>query len=134
MNLLARTDFCSLLVLLTFAGCAKSRSADSTQVDRRPSYNHAELAGNATYPEIARENNLEGRVILMVYLDKTGTVTKVEVAQSDNKIFNMAAIEAVRATTFTPAIHNGLGVSYKLPVIVQFKLNDSKEEMEGEEE
>ncbi len=88
-----------------------------------PKYNKGELQGNAVYPPIAQENNLEGRVILYVFVSKTGKVDKIQIARSDNKIFNEAAKAAVRKTTFTPATQNGLGISMKISVTVDFKLN-----------
>ena len=87
-----------------------------------PSYSKAELMANATYPAIARENGLEGRVVLMVYLSKTGKVDKIEVMKSDNKIFNDEAIAAVKRTQFTAAVQNDLAITYRLPVTVEFKL------------
>lgn len=88
-----------------------------------PVYSIGELQGNATYPPIAKENNLEGKVVMMVYLGKSGKVDKVEVLKSDNSIFDKEAISAVKKTTFSPATQNGLGITYKLPVTVKFKLN-----------
>ena len=88
-----------------------------------PKYSIGELQGNAAYPQIAQENNLEGKVVMMVYLSKSGKVDKVEVLKSDNSIFDKEAIAAVKKTTFSPATQNGLGINYKLPVTVKFQLN-----------
>ncbi len=88
-----------------------------------PQYSIGELQGNATYPPIAQENNLEGKVVMMVFLSKTGKVDKVQILKSDNSIFDKEAIAAVKRTTFSPATQNGLGITYKLPVTVKFKLN-----------
>ena len=87
-----------------------------------PDYNKSELTANANYPPTARENGIEGKVILMVYLSKTGKVDKVEVLRSDYKIFNDEAIAAVKRTQFTPAMQNDLAITYRLPVTVEFRL------------
>ncbi len=89
----------------------------------RPTYSPRELANNVVYPEEAIEKDMEGKVTMMVYLEKDGSIKKVEVLQSDNPIFEEAAIEAVRKTSFSPAIRDGLGIKFKIPVSVRFKLN-----------
>ncbi len=89
-----------------------------------PHYSRSQVTANAVYPPTAAENNLEGRVVLMVYLGKTGSVDRVEVVRSNNPIFDDAAIRAVKQTTFSPATQNGLGITYKLAVTVEFSLND----------
>ena len=92
------------------------------------SYNPAELAANVTYPELARQNGIEGRVVLLVYLEETGEVEKVEVLRTTpeegkiRELFIEAAKEGVWKTKFTPALMNDKPVRYKMPVIVDFRL------------
>jgi len=57
----------------------------------------------APYPAEAEAAGLEGSVGLLVEIDETGTVTKVEVLRPAGNGFDEAAVEATRQFKFTPA-------------------------------
>ena len=57
----------------------------------------------APYPDAAREAGLEGEVTLLIELDETGTVLDAVVTTPAGHGFDEAALEAVKAMTFTPA-------------------------------
>lgn len=87
-----------------------------------PSYQNNELQGNLTYPTVALENDIEGTVYIKVKIDESGRVKDVQVVRSTNDIFNNSALEAVRKTTFSPAIQNGYPIPMSLTFPVKFKL------------
>jgi TonB family protein len=91
-------------------------------VELLPTYNPEELARNVVYPEIAKKNGLEGRVILRVLVGKDGSITSIKVDRSDNKLFDMPATEAVRKTRFTPGTQSGTPVAVWTTVVVDFRL------------
>ncbi len=55
-------------------------------------------------PQMAMEQGIRGTVRVAVTLDATGSVSFLEITSSPSVILNAAALDAVRASTFTPAI------------------------------
>ncbi len=58
----------------------------------------------APYPTEAQEQGLEGTVVLLVEIDAEGTVLSVEVTGPAGHGFDEAALEAVQAMRFSPAL------------------------------
>lgn len=92
-----------------------------------PKWDEAELARNIKYPAMAKNNNLEGRVVLsfVVVPDPGGTgahAEKIEVLQSDQAVFERAAIDALSKLRFTPAYQQGKAVRVKMTIPVVFQL------------
>jgi TonB family protein len=76
----------------------------------------------AAYPEAAAKDGLEGTVWVKAWIDETGTVAKAIIQRSDNKIFENAAITAVKQWTFKPAIARGEPVDVWVTIPFRFKL------------
>ncbi|HZV13112.1 MAG TPA: TonB family protein [Candidatus Kapabacteria bacterium] len=74
------------------------------------------------YPELARKAGLEGVVFLRFQVLKDGSVGKVIVEKSDQKIFEQAAIDAVKSCKFTPAIQNKQPIDVWTSQRIEFKL------------
>lgn len=70
------------------------------------------------YPEDARRAGIEGRVLMLIYIDETGTVRKVEVQKSPSQSLSESAVKTMTSTRFKPA---RIGGSVK-PVVMQFSL------------
>ena len=75
------------------------------------------------YPEEARKNRVQGRVILDAIVDEKGTVAKVEALESPDPSLTEAAAEAVRKWTYKPATRKGKPVKVRMTVTVAFKLS-----------
>lgn len=121
-----------------------SDQADSTQIERRPERAPAletfELAGdepdivggqralylNLRYPEEARREGIEGRVIVEFVVDGEGRVHRAEVIKSVHPALDSAAVEAVRRTTFSPGTHQGEEVSVRMHLPIRFELLENK--------
>jgi TonB family protein len=67
------------------------------QAPPRPS-----MPGIVRYPELAREEGVEGTVILIAVVDQTSRVVDAWVQKGNYPILNDAALEAVYAMRFTP--------------------------------
>jgi periplasmic protein TonB len=72
-----------------------------------------------TYPEMAREANVQGRVVLHVLVGKDGRVKNVKVIRSVTML-DQAAVEAVRKWVFKPALSNNKPVAVWVEVPVDF--------------
>ena len=73
------------------------------------------------YPEEARAQRLEGTVFLLVSIDASGRVTDVNVqASCGHAVLDLAALEAVRAWRFEPAMQDGAALAARVEVPVRF--------------
>jgi protein TonB len=97
-------------------------------VEKEPQFDLEELHRRVVYPEIARRNGVEGKVTIQVYIDRRGKPVRTKVAQSDNRILEQAAIDAILGTTFTPAIQNGNPIGVWMTIPVDFQLHCGKYE------
>ena len=78
------------------------------------------------YPAASRRMGEEGRVVLELYVDASGDVTKGRIAQSSGfpRLDKTALIHAKRKWHFLPALRNGKPVGHWIKFAVAFKLTD----------
>jgi protein TonB len=95
------------------------------KISTRPGFNQEEIAAAIEYPAIARRSGIEGRVILELFVDRTGIVQQVRVVQENppGRGFGEAAIKAFSGRRLSPARANGEAVSCRFRWPVTFKLN-----------
>lgn len=74
------------------------------------------------YPEFLQRAEIEGRVVVKMWVDKEGKVREAHVQQSANEMFNDAALEAAKEFLFTPAYMNAGPVSVWVSVPFTFRL------------
>lgn len=91
--------------------------------EREPEFDMDELRSRIRYPELARRNQIQGNVVVSVFVETDGRPTRAFVDASEASILNQAAIEAVMATQFTPAEQNGQPIGVWLWIPVNFTLN-----------
>ena len=76
------------------------------------------------YPRMAMQAGVKGKVIVQIYVDKTGRVKKHEIlsAKPDNLGFQEEVEKVIGSWRFTPAIQNGkpVGVWIQLPINFTF--------------
>jgi eukaryotic-like serine/threonine-protein kinase len=74
------------------------------------------------YPEIARQQRVQGKVIVLVLVDENGRVTESRVQQGiAQPAVNDAVLAAVKGARFRPATKNGTPVKMWRPVIIEVK-------------
>ncbi|NQW29459.1 MAG: energy transducer TonB [Ignavibacteria bacterium] len=95
---------------------------DFISVERDPVFDLEDLQRRVVYPNMARVNGIQGTVRVRVLVGKDGKVLKTMIIESDNRILNQAAEDAVKATVFTPALQNGHGVAVWMAIPVKFRL------------
>jgi TonB family protein len=76
------------------------------------------------YPEGERRAGREGRVDLMVHIDASGRVGRLEVAESAGAAFDAAARRVMTAARFSPARIGARRVAVKIRQSVAFRLED----------
>lgn len=85
---------------------------------------------NLTYPQLARDAGIEGRVIIQFVVDKEGAVQNPVVVRGIGSGLDAAALKAVESATFTPGIQRGEPVDVKMSLPVTFKLPPASSEEE----
>ncbi len=74
------------------------------------------------YPEIAKRAGVEGKVLVLAYVDESGNVTKAEVIKGIGLGCDEAAVNAVLQTKFKPGKQRGKSVKVKVTIPITFKL------------
>lgn len=83
------------------------------------------IQSKVQYPELAKREGIEGRVIVQFIVNKNGDVENPEIIRGIGGGCDEAAIEAVRLAKFKPGIQRGqpVQVQYNIPIV--FKLSDT---------
>lgn len=82
------------------------------------------LADNIRYPESAKADKVEGRVVLSFVIDKDGSVINIKVIRSINAAIDAEAIRVVKSMPkWTPGKQRGkpVRVNYTLPIVFALK-------------
>lgn len=77
------------------------------------------------YPEIARRRGREGRVVLKLVIGAGGELRHVEVIEGGGHGFEEAALAAVRASEYAPAVRGGRPVECAALLPIRFSLRGS---------
>lgn len=75
------------------------------------------------YPEEARKNRVQGKVVLEAVIDEKGDVVRVTTLESPDPALAEAAIEAVKKWTYEPTTRKGKPVKVRMTVTVAFRLS-----------
>jgi len=96
-----------------------------TAVEQAPSFPGGDgafgkyLGKNIRYPAIARENNVQGRVVLTFVVERDGSLTDIKVLRSLGSGTDEEAVRVLKASPkWKPGIQNGrpVRVQYSIPV------------------
>lgn len=82
------------------------------------------------YPLTCKQDNIGGKVILHISIDKQGNVTNVKILNSPHPDLSRAVTDAIQQWKFEPFMKKKKPISVTFPVIVDFKskANPSEEE------
>jgi protein TonB len=75
-----------------------------------------------TYPNIAKQAGLEGKVILLIYINEQGGVDDVKIVKGVGGGCDEEAVSAIKKTKFTPGKSKGAATKVKLTLAITFKL------------
>jgi len=94
-------------------------------VSVRPGFDESAITSSLVYPPIALRSGIEGRVILELFVDRTGLVQRVTILREEpeGRGFGEAAVKAFTGRKGTPAYANGEAVScrYRYPVAFRIR-------------
>lgn len=89
----------------------------------KPVGGFSSIAKQLKYPESARKANVQGRVLVWAQVSADGAVTKAKVGTSLNKDCDAAALEAIKAVKWNPAIKEEQAVDVWVAIPIEFKLH-----------
>ena len=75
------------------------------------------------FPEMAKQNNISGKVHVRVWVDVNGNVKKALIMKSDNPMFDKPALDAAQKTKFTPAKVDNKPVAVWFALIYKFEMH-----------
>jgi len=82
------------------------------------------LTTNIRYPQIARKNKKQGRVIVTMVIEKDGTVTDVKIVRSVSGDLDAEAMRVIKLSPrWNPGIQNGRPVRVAYAVPINFTLD-----------
>jgi TonB family protein len=73
------------------------------------------------YPDEARQERIQGDVLLQVVIDTQGNIVKIKVVQGDS-VLVAAALDAVKQWKYKPYILNGNPVEVETTIRIQFHM------------
>ncbi len=76
------------------------------------------------YPELARRRNREGRVLLRLVIGPQGQLEDAQVVEGCGHGFEEAALAAVKASIYAPAMRDGQGVESMAFLPIRFALKE----------
>ncbi len=76
------------------------------------------------YPRAAQRLGVEGSVLLRLAIDASGKLTGVEVVNGAGTGFDEEAVQAVKRSTFAPAVQNGRPVKCLALLKIRFQLSN----------
>jgi len=95
------------------------------QVSTQPRFDLRAIEASLVYPPIALRSGIEGRVILELFVDRTGVVQRIIILREEpeGRGFGESAIRAFTGRKGVPATANGEPVStrYRYPVTFKIK-------------
>jgi TonB family protein len=110
-----------------FPGCEKTKGSDSEKEACAKEKMLAYIYKNLRYPEDARENEIQGQVVVLFVVEKDGSITEAKAVRDLGYGLGQAAVDVVESMNFmaekwTPGTQRGreVRVLYTLPV--KFKL------------
>lgn len=82
------------------------------------------IATHVKYPQIARENGIQGRVYVSFVVSKTGKVTEIKILRGVDPALDEEAVKVIKSLPpFSPGKQRGKPVKVAYNVPINFKLN-----------
>ncbi|WP_353484225.1 TonB family protein [Haliscomenobacter sp.] len=101
-------------------------------VERMPGYEDGQegllqfLAKNINYPKVAKDNGVEGMVVVQYIIETDGRVSGAKVVKGIGAGCDEEALRVVNLTRWTPGMQNNKVVPVQFNLPIRFKLDDKK--------
>ena len=112
---------------------SKSGSAATARLNLSTASRVTSVPGGASihqvepiYPPTEREEGRQGIVVLRLFIDSAGTVSRAQIVRSLGTAFDEAALAAVRQWSFEPALRDGEPVAAEFHVTINFVLDKAR--------
>ncbi len=80
------------------------------------------IQGKVAYPVEAKDEEIEGTILVKVFINEKGDVVWIEVLKSSHPSLDSSALNVVKQVKFIPGKHEGKNVKVQIVVPVSFKL------------
>lgn len=77
------------------------------------------------YPPAARQEGIEGLLMLHFTVDQEGNARRIDVTKPLHPLCDSAAVEALRSVKFRPGVHDGKPVPVRMSLPVRFQLRST---------
>lgn len=118
-----------LLLVLCIALPSRAQESDLVQMVENPPQLVGGLEGlmqEIRYPEAAKAEGIEGRVVVQFVVDEAGEVTDEQIIRSLNPEFDAEALRVVRQARFEPGTQRGEPVKVQFALPIVFKLGSDR--------
>jgi TonB family protein len=105
---------------------AKSGGTTPSFVAPQPIGGMETLARNIIYPEAAKKEGIEGKVMIEVAFGADGSLTKTTVKTGVRDDLDKAALNAISAIKWSPASVDGVPTAVTILIPIEFKLDSKK--------
>lgn len=111
--------------LFFFFFCGVSGFAQEEKLDKYPEPvgGIETMIKNVVYPQTAKDQGIQGKVMVKTIIDENGNVVETEILESVNADCDKAAMDAIKKTKFTPGIKDNKPVKAEVTIPVMFKLS-----------
>lgn len=126
-----------IVVSCLFVLAALAQSEVFDKVDVMPTFKEGDLnqwiSRNLTYPAIAAENNIQGKVIVCFVVERDGSISDVQVVRSVDPALDREAVRVVKCMPkWNPGRHNGKRVRVKFTLPINFRFTVEEKDLKTE--
>ena len=118
-----KNTFYSLLFFFFFFGVIGFAQEEKLDKYPEPIGGIEALIKNVVYPQTAKDQGIQGKVMVKTIIDENGNVVETEILESVNADCDKAAMDAIKKTKFTPGIKDNKPVKAEVTIPVMFKLS-----------
>lgn len=105
-----------------FPGCEKVKKSERQQCFEKSIMNH--VRKNFSYPEIAKEMNIQGKVFVSFVIDRDGSITNIRQRGPDPNLEKEAVRIIKKLPKMTPGKQRGKAVKVPYTIPIVFKLQN----------
>ena len=117
---------CILIIFLLLFTAVTNIAGDEylafAQKMPEPANGITEIYKNISYPKVAQQAGVQGKVFVLCFIDESGNVNDVKVIKGIGAGCDEAAVEAIKSVKFNPGENEGKPVKVKLSLSIVFKL------------